>query len=63
MDGSIIRWITDSPTAPTPRTGSSPRARLFSGVLVAALFAASACSSDEPKASAVTFEQYFNSAS
>lgn len=35
--------------------------RLFSGVLVAAVFVASACSSHEPKASAVTFEQYFNS--
>ncbi|MFA5774064.1 MAG: hypothetical protein WC864_01645 [Ilumatobacteraceae bacterium] len=35
--------------------------RLFRGVLVAAVFAASACGSDEPKTSAVTFEQYFNS--
>ena len=35
--------------------------RLFRGVLIAAVFVASACSSDEPKASAVTFEQYFNS--
>lgn len=35
--------------------------RLFSLVLVAAAIAISACSSDEPNTSAITYEQYFNS--